>query len=407
MNQNLGRACCPNMGRSLSSATNLLHAVSANEEIESCGDNIIIDEITEVEPTSVILKYCKRRFLRPYVCILGLVGLRPNAVDVDLGTLLGHLHSIIVLLLLLGGYVLQYLSGFRRDRGFLEPELPAVDPQSNGSGTTSPAVSDATTIKPSIGTIMRAALANGGEGIFSHIIPAMLHLGGYVIAVYIYRFADNEHLQCLIERVFILSSAPRRLVATLWVYFVLGVLWLSCSTAYNCLMLEEQSQAITHLKWTGDLNPTGRDCVRGLLCLALFLNDLVQTVIIISYSLTCYLLRCYLQGLKEKLLLHTIEPLNWMREICEFRKLLHHLNRKISIPVCCLTLVNLSYTFSSIVHLFRDMNTCPVKMFSFTAANLLLWIIISLTPFYQYYPFQFHMLYACRVGGCCGLPEIM
>lgn len=53
------------------------------------------------------------QFLRPYVCILGLVGLRPNAVDVDLCTLLGHLQSIMVLTLLLAGYVLQYLSGFR------------------------------------------------------------------------------------------------------------------------------------------------------------------------------------------------------------------------------------------------------------------------------------------------------
>ncbi|KAL1404558.1 hypothetical protein pipiens_005308 [Culex pipiens pipiens] len=53
------------------------------------------------------------RFLRPFVCILGLVGLRPNAVDRDLATLLGHLQSITVLALLLAGYVLQYLSGFR------------------------------------------------------------------------------------------------------------------------------------------------------------------------------------------------------------------------------------------------------------------------------------------------------
>ncbi|KAL1397916.1 hypothetical protein pipiens_009372 [Culex pipiens pipiens] len=73
----------------------------------------MIDEITQSEPTSVILRYCKKEFLRPFVCILGLVGLRPNAVDRDLATLLGHLQSITVLALLLAGYVLQYLSGFR------------------------------------------------------------------------------------------------------------------------------------------------------------------------------------------------------------------------------------------------------------------------------------------------------
>ncbi|XP_053686146.1 uncharacterized protein LOC128735687 [Sabethes cyaneus] len=332
----------------------------------------------------------------------------------------------------------------RRDRGFPEPELPAVDSRSDGS-TVSSAVDDAT-VEPSMGTIMQAAPVDSGEGIFIYIIPAVLHLGGYVIAVYIYRFADNEHLQCLIERkananmgepgthlllrlapmeeqlalaiknsfspslssfrhypliflqVFILSSAPRRLVATLWVYFALGMLWLAGATAYTCLLVEEQSEAIIRLKWMGDLNPTERDYISGFLCVTMFFHDLVQTVIIISYSITCYLLRYYLQGLKEKLLLHTIEPLNWMREICEFRKLLHHLNRKISVPVCCLTLLNLSYAFSSVVHVFRDINACPVKIISFTTANLLLWILISLTPFIQ----AASLTVSCRRTQTCG-----
>lgn len=123
-------------------------------------------------------------------------------------------------------------------------------------------------------------------------------------------------------------------MATLWVYFALGMLWLAGSTAYTWLLVEEQSQAINHLKWTEDLNPTERDCVRGFLCVALFFHDLIQTVIIISYSLTCYLLRCYLQGLKEKLLLHTIEPLNWMRVSC----MLFNLQPRL---VCCFFLTSL------------------------------------------------------------------
>lgn len=72
-----------------------------------------------------------------------------------------------------------------------------------------------------------------------------------------------------------------------------------------------------------------------------------------------------------------------MQEICEFRKLLHHLNAKISLPVACLALLNLSYTFSSVAHLFQDMNSCPIRVFSYTVANVLLWLVISLTPFFQ------------------------
>lgn len=112
-------------------------------------------------------------------------------------------------------------------------------------------------------------------------------------------------------------------------------------------------------------------------------HDLIQVVIVSSYSILCYLLRCYLNLLKEKLLLHSIEPLEWMREICEFRKHLHHLNCRIAVPVSLLTLLNLSYCFSSIIHLFRDMSTCPVKIFSMSLTNIILWMFLSLVPFFQ------------------------
>ncbi|XP_021705968.1 uncharacterized protein LOC5565490 [Aedes aegypti] len=396
--------------RSTCSSLNLLHALSDDSEIDCLEENIVIDEITELEPTSMVLRYCKGKFLRPYVCILGLVGLRPNAVDVDLCTLLGHLQSIMVLTLLLAGYVLQYLSGFRRDRGFstLDPP-PAIGELSHQISTTNddfPA--PVTTPVPTSvgfatvsGSIMKTIMLNTSEMIFIYIIPALLHLGGFVIGIYIYRFADNEHLQCLIEKVFILCNVPRRLVVTLWVYFILGALWLAGSTAYVYLLTLKHSYVIASFpRWNSwdELDPTERDYVRIFLCVSLFFHDLVQVVIIISYSLMCYLLRCYLVGLKEKLLLHTIEPLNWMREICEFRKLLHHLNAKISLPVACLALLNLSYMFSSVVHLFQDMNSCPIRVFSYTVANVLLWLVISLMSFFQ----AASLTASCRQTQTCG-----
>nr|XP_029729564.1 uncharacterized protein LOC109414804 isoform X2 [Aedes albopictus] len=190
-------------GRSACSTMNLLHALSDDSEIDCLEENIV--------------------FLRPYVCILGLVGLRPNAVDVDLCTLLGHLQSIMVLMLLLAGYVLQYLSGFRRDRGFstLDPpptatgmnfdELPQQLSTTTISTTSGPAVVTTSipgglgfaTVTTAAGSIMKTIMLNTSEMIFIYIIPTLLHLGGFVIAIYIYRFADNEHLQCLIEKVYL------------------------------------------------------------------------------------------------------------------------------------------------------------------------------------------------------------
>lgn len=389
------------MQHSLSSSTNLMFIMpSEDSEVECNEENVVIDEITESEPTSVILRFCKKEFLRPFVCILGLVGLRPNAVDRDLATLLGHLQSITVLALLLAGYVLQYLSGFRRDRGFLDPEQQLT--YGGGHQSSRPAAPPTNSTTQPTAAITKTMLVNTGEMIFIYIIPALLHLGGFVMAAYIYRFADNEQLQCLIERVFILCSKPRRLVATLWVYFGLGTLWLAGSVVYIGMLVLQPATTLTN-PTTAKLPPLlddvlGPDYTRGLLCVALLFHDLVQMVVIVSYSLMCFLLRCYLRGLKAKLLLHTIEPLNWMREICEFRKLLHHLNTRISLPVACLTLLNLSYTLSSVTHLVQDINACPIRVFSFTIANVLLWMVISLTPFFQ----AASLTVTCRQTQSCG-----
>ncbi|XP_055621559.1 uncharacterized protein LOC129765355 isoform X4 [Toxorhynchites rutilus septentrionalis] len=309
------------MDCSPSTSSNLQHTTSEDSEMECLEENVVIDELTVLEPTSVVLRFCKRKFLRPYVCILGLAGLRPSTTEVGCCSLLGHLQSIMVLALLVIGYVLQYLAGFRRDHGFQELDhLHAISHLSTASSTTRTTITDvdfpyatnASTDDADAGDSMKTMMLNTGKVMFIYVIPALLHFVGYVSAVYIYRFADHEKLQCLVERVFILCSIPRRLVATLWIYFLLGTLWLVGSTLYIGLQALDHSY-VTSLKWMGELNPTTQCYVRGLLFVVLFFHDLTQMATIVSYSLLCYLLRCYLQGLKEKLLLHTIEPLNWMR----------------------------------------------------------------------------------------------
>ncbi|ETN62428.1 hypothetical protein AND_005875 [Anopheles darlingi] len=421
--------------------------------------NQIIDEITEAEPTSVTLRYCKRKFLRPYVIILALAGIRPSSTDLEfLGRWVGHLQTALVLCLLCLGYVLQFLCGFRqsrldsltegrvalpnllasigmmlvivsRDHGF--PTTNDITPAaattgvsvkswftftsraheaSNGAESTTwnplVAASNDSEVSPNRTHLIETehtGFAGSGEAIFIYLIPALLHLNGYLLAVFIYRFADNEQLQCLVERVFILSNNPRRLVRTLWLYFGLGVGWLGASIAYVLLLGGDSASAydrFTSFRWPLHFNasPTAPDLLRAILTVTLFCHDLVQMVVIVSYSLICYLLRCYLKALKEKLLLHTIEPLNWMREICEFRKLLYHLNTRISLPVASLTVLNLSYTVASVVHLFRDMTACPINIFTASLANILLWLFISLMPFFQ----AASLTVTCRQTQSCG-----
>lgn len=40
-----------------------------------------------------------------------------------------------------------------------------------------------------------------GETAFVYVIPSVIHFCGYVTAIYMFRVADNEHLQNLVERV--------------------------------------------------------------------------------------------------------------------------------------------------------------------------------------------------------------
>uniref|UniRef100_A0A182Q439 Gustatory receptor n=1 Tax=Anopheles farauti TaxID=69004 RepID=A0A182Q439_9DIPT len=388
---------------SSSSLSTTAHApdASRSSDIECIEENVIIDEITEAEPTSVTLRFCKRKFLRPYVIFLSMAGLQPRYSDFGcFGTWRAHLKSLLMLLMLIIGYILQFMCGYRRDHGVIEPIQWSTT-------TVTPAPAEAfvqTSNQTGRGSAPgRAGLLASGEAMFIYLIPALLHLNGFVLAVFIYRFADNEQLQNLVERVFILSANPRRLVMTLWLYIGLGFGWLGLSAAYGALLGIDGTtvtERFSSFRWTSELLrwPHTVSVLKSVLEVALLCHDFVQMVVIVSYSLLCYLLRCYLKALKEKLLLHTIEPLSWMREICEFRKLLHHLNTKISLPVASLTVLNLSYAVSGTAHLFRDMTACPINIFTANLANILLWLVIALLPFFQ----AASLTVTCRQTQSCG-----
>lgn len=79
-----------------------------------------------------------------------------------------------------------------------------------------------------------------GEIVFTYIIPSILHLSGFLAAIYVYRIADNELLQSLIERVFILSNTPRHLVIHFWIYKSIALAWLGLSITYITFIGMEQ-----------------------------------------------------------------------------------------------------------------------------------------------------------------------
>lgn len=70
--------------------------------------------------------------------------------------------------------------------------------------------------------------------------------------------------------------------------------------------------------------------------------------------------------------------------MCEFRKLLSYLNKKMAIPVCLFTILNLSYTFSAIFYFIRIYNQFTSnKIVIMAVINISLWLILGLYPFFQ------------------------
>lgn len=326
-------------------------------ECEHLTEDVIIDDITEcAEPTSAILNYCKKRFQKPYTHILGSVGLRPNG-NSKLFTILGHIQTFIVLILLLLGYILQYLFKFRRDRGYGR---------------------DAVAIN------LRGLLLEGGW--FVYIIPNCLHLLGYLTAILVFKIRDNENYQCLTERVFIISAGSKVLMFNLWIYFGCGVLWMLFSASFAYLMSDNDDSKITQIDWLGIPPDDAQRVLKICLIITVCCQDIVQIMTLISYCINCYLLRYYLYKITEKLIHHTIEPLEWMRELSEFQKYIRFLNKNIALPISIFLILNLIYAFSGIIFFITKLtgieHDCYQKIGS-CIGNTMSWIILSLVPFYQ------------------------
>lgn len=89
-----------------------------------------------------------------------------------------------------------------------------------------------------------------GETIFVYGVSSLLHFGGFLTAIYVFRIADNEQLQNLVERVFILCNIPNKFIYALWLHMACGFLWLTLMTTY-IIVMEGDSEHIVKFVWFG------------------------------------------------------------------------------------------------------------------------------------------------------------
>lgn len=256
-------------------------------------------ERDEHSRTSAILNYCKKKILHPYLRLLSVIGLRPVCEELApehtsfyCKTFLNYIYFMVVLFLLIGGYILQSLSCFRRDRGFCFK--------------TSYRISQENCKDICYGSVL-----------FSYLIPSILHFTAYVYAVYLFRIKENEQLQNLMERAFLMTSGnadalthQRHLMRRLWLFILLSLLWIALSVAALSVMMAKENIVFlwfekSSYEWTTTL--------KVLLMIGTASHDLVNVTIITSYFLQVQLLISYLHSLKLTLLENSIASLDWLR----------------------------------------------------------------------------------------------
>lgn len=198
------------------------------------------------------------------------------------------------------GYFLQFALSFRRDRGF-----------SCNKGNETLVMKH--TPVHNVAIERYAEILKYGKSFFVFAIPSFLHLLGFITAIYVFRVAENEQLQSLVERVFMLSSNPRRLVIRLWSFIVLGFIWLACSTTCVYFLAFHDGILMMRFNFIGFEPEYHQLLLRCLLIICVFAHDLILIVVICNYSIQCFLLRRYLSSLRDKLLQNHMEPLDWMR----------------------------------------------------------------------------------------------
>ncbi|KAG5327552.1 NOL10 protein, partial [Pseudoatta argentina] len=335
-----------------------------------------VHEITEdyenFISTSAVLHYCKHKILRPYLRLLGVMGLRPtNSDDSDhflRCSILSNLHTIQVTIFICIGYILQYMACFRRDRGFCYK----IFLEQNGPD------SEEQTQEPSC----------YGNVIFSYLIPSILHLVAYLYTIYLFRVKENEQLQNLMERAFLLSSNPinhgnqKRLVHILWLFIALSIVWIIMALVTVNIQMAERNIVF---QWMENSPYQVKIMLKVFLIICTLWHDMVQGTIITSYCLQGQLLMSHLYFLRGKLLQHVLLPIDWMRDIDEFKKLLKYFNDELGPAVCIYTIVNLSWAVAGIIWLFQYyINNGDSNHVTYVnAMNVALWILISIAPFIQ------------------------
>ncbi|XP_071520972.1 uncharacterized protein GrlHz isoform X2 [Panulirus ornatus] len=272
--------------------------------------------------TAATLHYCRRRILTPrdiILCLLGYRSWNKDGADQSLCIkVFNVVYFIFLFLCLCIGPVLQYNICLKRDQGIgNEMMIHHVNSSSFADGESHWC---------------------SGSLAFVYIIPSLMFFFAFLVTCVIVRLGESEHLQTLLERVYLLAScSPWELVKQrrLWSIFVgwlmMGIFCLVMSLTSMVLHLF----AASHISYSFIKPQSKADQI--FLCGgalgSLWLEDIVLVLGVLLYCTQCHLLSRLLDIIRTTLYQGATSLMGIKKQIDESARFLHHLNQELGLSV--------------------------------------------------------------------------
>ncbi|XP_063843484.1 uncharacterized protein LOC135090560 isoform X1 [Scylla paramamosain] len=297
-------------------------ALTSSDDIFS-SEAVMIGECDgESHNTAATLHYCRRRILRPRDIISSILGYRQwnkdgaNNQTACMQTF-NFLYFLLFFLCLGFGPVLQYNICLKRDQGIGNQYTSNQNTSTNGH---------------------EEIQWCSGSLVFVYIVPSLLFIFAYLVTCVVLRFGETEHLQTLLERVYLLASCSpweltkqRRIWCTFVVWLVAGLVCLVWSLASMLLHVA----AASHIPYSFIIPRTKSDKV-GLWVGALgilWLQDIVVVMSVLLYCTQCHLLSQLLQLTRTAIYQGDSSLIIIKKQVEETSRFLRHLNQELGLSV--------------------------------------------------------------------------
>ncbi|CAH3146474.1 unnamed protein product [Pocillopora meandrina] len=181
-----------------------------------------------------------------------------------------------------------------------------------------------------------------------YVMPHLLHFMAVLTGFYLFRIQDNEDLSALVEKVFLLSSIPRKIVSRLRIFFLSLVMLAIADSAVEMLFLHVFKIASV----TGfSLNSNGQWIAVSFIVLGFFVEAFVSIVTLMSYCAQCELLTFYLHEICQRMEEKTKDLSALMKDVMDVKKNLNNMNGKISIIASLIVLCYLKITVAEVINM--------------------------------------------------------